>query len=150
MEIVRNSSIMPPKRGRSVKLEQPPSSPGESDSDSSSIVSDTPFYRTRQSTRAVKLNALKYSALHVDALLSLIVGVTARLSAVVTTLRFEDVVGTGRIIRDSIRVCTSAIGPLSEALDELVAIEDALDDRLRMIERSRVRSARRASFHPQP
>ena len=147
--MLRNSSVMPPKRGRrSVKLERPPSSSGESDSDSSSSLSDTPFFRTRQSTRAVKLNALKYSALHVDALLCLIVGVSARLNAVVTALRYEDVFGTGRIMRESIRVCSSALEPLSEALDELVAIEDALDDRLQMIERSRVRSARRASLRP--
>jgi hypothetical protein len=141
---------MPPKRKRSVKLERPPSSPGESDSDSSSIVSDTPFFRTRQSTRAVKLNALKYSALHVDALLSLIVGVLARLSDVVTALRYEDVVGTGRIVRESVRVCSSALDPLSVALDELIAIEDALDDRLHIIARSAVRSARRAALPPQP
>ncbi len=116
---------MPPKRRRSaIKLERPASSSGESDSDFSEV-SDTPFFRTRQCHSAVKMQSLKYSALTVDSLLCLIVGITARLQAVVTGLRYQDVFGAGRITRETIRVCSSALDPLSEALDELTAVENA-------------------------
>ncbi len=140
---------MPPKRRRSaIKLERPPSSSGESDSDFSEV-SDTPFFRTRQCHSAVKLQSLKYSALTVDSLLCLVLGVAARLQAVVTGLRYEDVFGAGRIMRETIRVCNGALDPLTEALDELTALENALEDRLQMILRHRARSARRASPGPQ-
>ncbi len=136
---------MPPKRRRSaIKLERPPSSSGESDSDFSEV-SDTPFFRTRQCHSAVKLQSRKYSALTVDSLLCLVLGVAARLQAVVTGLRYEDVFGAGRIMRETIRVCNGALDPLTEALDELTALENALEDRLQMIMRHRARSARRAS-----
>ena len=139
---------MPPKRIKrsAIKLERPPSSLEESDSDSSSGYSDTPFYRHRQCNQAIKVNAHKYSALTVDALLCLIVGITARLKAVATNLCYENVTGTGRVIRESVRVCSGALNPMSEALDELTAVEAALSDRLDMIARARARSARRASF----
>jgi hypothetical protein len=140
---------MPPKRKRSaVKLERPASSSGESDSDFSEV-SDTPFFRTRQCHSAVKSQSLKYSALTVDSLLCLIVGVMTRLQAVVTSLRYEDVFGAGRIMRETIRVCSGALYPLSEALDELTALENALEERLLMIQRHRARNARRASHRPQ-
>ncbi len=142
---------MPPKRIRrsAVKIERPASSSESESSDDSSGYSDTPFFRTRQCNRAVKVNAHKYSALTVDALLCLIVGITARLKTVVTGLRYENVFGNRRIIRESIRVCSGALDPLSEALDELTAVEAALDDRLEMIARARIRSARRASLNAQ-
>lgn len=142
---------MPPKRLRrsALKLEHPPSSSGESDSDSSSGYSNTPFYRTRQCDRAIKVNAQKYSALTVDALLCLIVGITARLQAVTTNLRYESVVGTGRVFRESIRVCSGALVPLAEAFDDLAAVEAALGDHLDMIEQARVRSARGSSLRAQ-
>ena len=76
-------------------------------------------------------------------------GVTARLSAVVTALRYENVVGNGRIVRETIRVCNGALDPLSEALDELSALENALEDRLELIEQTRLRCARRASLRQQ-
>ena len=142
---------MPPKRVRrsAIKLERPPSSSGESDSDSSSGFSNTPFYRTRQCDRAIKVNAHKFSALTVDALLCLIVGITARLQAVATNLRYESV-GTGRVVRESVRVCSGALVPLTEALDDLASVEAALGDRLEMIERTHTRSARRTSLPAQP
>ena len=145
-----NSSAMPPKRQRGVvKLEQPPSSSGgDSDSDSSSDISVGSYRRDRQCSRAIKLSARRYSLLSVDALLCLIVGITARLSAIATNLNYENVFGNGRIVRESIRVCSGALGPLSEALDELSAVEAALADRLQMIEDARDRCARRASLRP--
>jgi hypothetical protein len=97
----------------------------------------------------VKMQTLKYSALTVDSLLCLIAGVTARLQAVITGLRYEDVFGAGRIMRETIRVCSGALDPLTEALDELTALESALEDRLLMIQRHRARSARRESLRPQ-
>ncbi len=121
---------MPPKRQRGVvKLEQPPSSSGE-DSDSSSGISAGSYHRNRQCSPAIKLSARRYSLLNGDALLCLIVGITARLSAIATNLNYEDVFGNGRIVRESIRVCNGALRPLSEALDELSAVEAALEDRL--------------------
>ncbi len=93
---------------------------------------------------------MKYSDLTVDSLLSLIVGVTARLQAVITVLRYEDVISSaGRITRETVRVCSSALDPLTEALDELTALEIALDDRLLRIQRHRASTARRASLLPQ-
>jgi hypothetical protein len=86
--------------------------------------------------------------LNVDALLCLIVGITARLSAIATNLNYEDVFGNGRIVRESIRVCNGALRPLSEALDELSAVEAALEDRLQAIEDARERNLRRASLRP--
>ncbi len=139
---------MPPKRQRGVvKLEQPPSSSGE-DSDSSSGISAGSYRRDRQCSAAIKLSARRYSMLNVDALLCLIVGIAARLSAIATTLNYENVYGTGRIVRETIRVCSSALSPLSEALDELSAVEAALADRLLVIEDARDRCARRASLRP--
>jgi hypothetical protein len=140
---------MPPKRQRGyVKLEQPPTSSGE-DSDSSSGISNSSYRRYRQCSPAIKLAANRYSTLTVDALLCLIVGITRRLAAVCTALNYDNaVVGKSRLVRESIRICTGALLPLTEALDDLSAVEAALDDRLQMIQDAVDRCSRRASLRP--
>ena len=91
-----------------------------------------------------------YSDLKLEALLSLLVGVTARLSASITTLHFvDDHTGNGRDVRDTLRILTGALKQLSHSLDEMTAIEGALLDREQFINHNVANCSRRATLRPQ-
>ena len=138
---------MPPKRS-ALKLEQT-AAPSD-DSDSSSEFSLGSYRRTRQCSRSIKMSERHYSDLKLEALLSLLVGVTARLSASITTLHFvDDHTGNGRDVRDTLRILTGALKPLSHSLDEMTAIEGALLDREQFINHNVASCSRRATLRPQ-
>jgi hypothetical protein len=138
---------MPPKRS-ALKLEQPAAH--AEDSDSSSECSEGSYRRTRQCSRSIKESARYFSSLKLEALLCLLVGVSARLSATITTLRFDDadITGNGRDVTDTLRVINGALKALSQSLDNLTAGEGALLDRLNFINHSLVICSRRATLRP--
>jgi hypothetical protein len=139
-----NSIGMPPKRS-ALKLEQP-ADPSD-DSDSSSGISLGSYRRTRQCSRSIKVAERNYSALNLEALLGLLVGVSARLSAFITTLRFDE--DRGCVVRETLRILNGALKPLSESLDVLTALEGALLSRVQFLDNSIVICTRRASLRPQ-
>ena len=136
---------MPPKRS-ALKLEQP--AVASVDSDSSSDISLGSYRRSRQCCRSIKQSERNYSSLKLEALLSLIVGKSVRLSSSISSVRFDDDTGNGRVVRESLRIPNGALSPLSESLDELTALEGALLSRLQFIDRSIVVCSRRASLRP--
>ncbi len=76
-----------------------------------------------------------------------VVGVSARLSASITTLRFDD--DLGRVARETLRILNGALKPLSESLDVLTALEGVLLSRVQFIDCTIVICSRRASLRPQ-
>ena len=146
--LLGNSIGMPPKRS-ALKLEQS-AAPAE-DSDSSSGFTVGSYRRTRQCSRSIKEYQRNYSALKLEALLCLLVGVSARLSATITTLRFDDadITGNGRDVKDTLRMLNGALKALSESIDNLTAGEGALLDRLNFINHNVAISSRRATLRPQ-
>jgi hypothetical protein len=99
-----------------LKLVQP-ADPSD-DSDSSSGITLGSYRRTRQCSRSIKESERNYSALNLEALLCLLVGVSARLSASITTLRFDD--DPGRVARETLRMLNGALKPLSESFSLLI------------------------------
>ena len=142
--LLSNSIGIPPQRS-ALKLEQP-ADPSD-DSDSSSGISLGSYRRTRQCSRSIKESERNYSALNLEALLCLLVGVSARLSASITTLRFDE--DPGCVVRETLRILNGALKPLSESLDVLTALEGALLSRVQFIVNTIVICSRRASLRPQ-
>ena len=138
---------MPPKRS-AAKLKQV-APPSDDSSDSSSGFSSSSYRRLRQNSRGIKNAEQKFESLHLEALLSLVVGVATRLSVAVSALKYSNVTGNGRIIRETMRLVNGALDPLTDSIDELSALEGALLQHLLRIEGVRVSCARRATVRPQ-
>ena len=131
---------MPPKRS-AVKQEQPATA--SDDSDSSSDISLGSYRRTLQCHRGIKVSERSYSELNLEALLSLLVGVSARLSAAVTSLRLD---ANADEVRETLRIFEGALRPLSKSLDELTALEGVLLSRMRDLNQTVALCSRRATL----
>jgi hypothetical protein len=73
------------------------------------------------------------------------VGVSARLSAAVTSLRLD---ANADEVRETLRIFEGALRPLSKSLDELTALEGALLYRLRDLNQTVDTCSRRATLRP--
>ncbi len=105
--------------------------------DSSSIY----YHRPRQCSGQVRDSYSKFSQLNLDAVLSLLVGIATRFAGATTNLRFTDAARTRHIRLEVLRVINAALTPLSEAIDDLTALEGVLEER-RLLAVRKVRARR--------
>ena len=123
---------MPPRKKLAVQPAVSAAASEESSSSDDEAQSDSSFSRQEFDRDDVADQVSVFSALPTDTILSLCVGICARLQAALATLSHKPaMIGHGpgghkRLIRDDLRVICSARRTLSAALNELLAIEAVL------------------------
>jgi hypothetical protein len=121
---------MPPRKKLAVTAAQPPVSAAAPSNDDESVC--TLCSRDECDRDDVHAHAVVFNSLPTDALLSLSVGICARLQLAFAQLKHKPAMighgpgGLKRVIRDEMRVVSSARRMLSAALNELLAIEAVL------------------------
>ncbi len=123
---------MPPRKKLAVQPAVSAAASGESSSSDDEAQSNSSFSRQEFDRDDVADHVCVFSALPTNTLLSLSVGICARVQAALATLSHKPaMIGHGpgghkRLIRDDLRVVCSARRTLSAALNELLAIEAVL------------------------